>query len=216
MRRAIVVVLALSVAACELRDSQPKGQSGNDTTQSRQSSELALPANVRPTPRHSERFGAIGRVAQDAEVRAWDIDANPTGAGLPKGSGTYQRGVAVYAQQCASCHGAKGEGIAPNPKLVAAEPRDFSFAADAKLAKTIGNYWPYATTLYDYINRAMPFQAPGSLSPGDVYSVVAFLLAENGIVDKSAVIDARSLPRVRMPGRDHFVVDDRKGGAGFR
>jgi S-disulfanyl-L-cysteine oxidoreductase SoxD len=216
MRRAIVVALAFALTACELRDSQPKGQPGNDAAQSGQPVEQALPADVRPTPPHAERFGAIGRVAQDAEVRAWDIDANPTGAGLPKGSGTYQRGVTVYAQQCASCHGAKGEGIAPSPRLIGPEPRDFSFAADAKLVKTIGNYWPYATTLYDYINRAMPFQAPGSLPPGDVYSVVAFLLAENGIVDKSTVIDARSLPRVRMPGRDHFVVDDRKGGAGFR
>jgi mono/diheme cytochrome c family protein len=216
MRRAIVVALAFPLAACEMRDSQPKGQPGNDAAQSGKPVELALPADVRPTPRHAERFGAIGRVAQDAEVRAWDIDVNPTGAGLPKGSGTYQRGVTVYAQQCASCHGAKGEGIAPSPKLVAAEPRDFSFAADPNLAKTIGNYWPYATTLYDYINRAMPFQAPGSLPPSDVYSVVAFLLTENGIVDKNTVIDARSLPRVRMPGRDHFVVDDRKGGAGFR
>ena len=122
----------------------------------------------------------------------------------------------MYAQQCASCHGAKGEGIPPNPKLVGAEPRDFSFANDAKIAKTIGNYWPYATTLYDYINRAMPFATPGSLPPSDVYSVVAFLLAENGIIDKRTAIDARTLPRVRMPARDRFVTDDRRGGAGFR
>jgi len=145
------------------------------------------------------------------------IDANPSGAGLPPGRGTYARGAQVYAQQCASCHGPRGEGgIPPNPKLVGTEPRDFSFGNDPKLTKTIGNYWPYATTLYDYINRAMPFATPGSLAPAEVYAVVAYLLAENGIIAKSAVMDARSLPRVRMPARDRFIVDDRKGGPGFR
>jgi cytochrome c len=162
------------------------------------------------------RFATIGRAASPAEIRAWDIDVNPSGAGLPAGSGTYARGAQVYAQQCASCHGPAGDGVAPNPKLVGTEPRDFSFASDAKITKTIGNYWPYATTLYDYINRAMPFNAPGSLPPSDVYSVVAFLLAENGIIDKQTAMDARSLPSVKMPARDRFVVDDRKGGAGFR
>jgi mono/diheme cytochrome c family protein len=162
------------------------------------------------------RFRNIGRPAQPAEIRAWDIDANPSGAGLPAGRGNYARGAQVYAQQCASCHGAKGEGVAPNPKLVGREPRDFSFANDPKLGKTIGNYWPYATTVYDYINRAMPFATPGSLSPSDVYSVVAYLLAENGIIEKTAVMDARTLPRVRMPARDRFVPDDRQGGPVFR
>lgn len=167
-------------------------------------------------PAAQVRFRNIGRAAQPSEIRAWDIDANPSGAGLPPGRGTYARGAQVYAQQCASCHGAKGEGIAPNPKLVGPEPRDFSFANDSKIPKTIGNYWPYATTLYDYINRAMPFATPGSLPPGDVYSVVAYLLAENGIIQQSAVMDARTLPRVRMPSRDRFVIDDRQGGPGFR
>ena len=165
----------------------------------------------------TRRFRTIGRDAQPGEIRAVDIDANPSGAGLPPGRGTYARGAQVYAQQCASCHGPRGEGgIPPNPKLVGTEPRDFSFGNDPKLTKTIGNYWPYATTLYDYINRAMPFATPGSLAPAEVYAVVAYLLAENGIIAKSAVMDARSLPRVRMPARDRFIVDDRKGGPGFR
>ena len=164
----------------------------------------------------TERFQTIGRAAQPDEIRAWDIDANPSGAGLPEGEGTYARGAQVYAQQCASCHGAKGEGIAPNPKLIGPEPSDFSFANDPKLVKTIGNYWPYATTLFDYTNRAMPFATPGSLPPSDVYSVVAYLLAENGIIGKGDVMDARTLPRVKMPAHDHFVIDDRKGGPGFR
>jgi mono/diheme cytochrome c family protein len=163
------------------------------------------------------RYGAIGRDAQPDEIRAWDIDANPSGAGLPAGEGTYARGATVYAQQCAACHGPKGEGgTPPNAKLIAASTGGFTFATDPKLAKTIGNYWPYATTLYDYINRAMPFGAPGTLPASDVYSVVAYLLAENGIIEKTAVMNARTLPQVRMPARDRFVPDDRRGGAGFR
>jgi mono/diheme cytochrome c family protein len=167
-------------------------------------------------PSTQTRYG-LGRVARPAEIRSWDIDVNPNGAGLPPGRGTYLRGARVYAQQCASCHGVKGEGgTPPNVKLVGTEPREFTFAQDFKLAKTIGNYWPYATTLFDYINRAMPFNAPGSLPPDDVYGVIAFLLAENGIVPRTATMDARTLPRVRMPARDRFVADDRRGGAVFR
>jgi mono/diheme cytochrome c family protein len=165
----------------------------------------------------SRRFATIGRDAQPAEIKAWDIDANPSGAGLPAGEGTYARGTAVYVQQCATCHGPKGEGgVLPSTRLVGAEPADFSFALDPKKSKTIGNYWPYATTLYDYINRAMPFGAPGTLPPADVYSVVAYLLAENGIITKTDVMNAQTLPKVRMPARDRFIADDRKGGAGFR
>ena len=164
------------------------------------------------------RFRTIGRDARPAEIRAWDIDVNPDGDGLPTGRGTYARGVQVYAQQCASCHGPKGEGTqSPNAKLISGpEPRDFSFGRDPRQTKTIGNYWPYATTLFDYINRAMPFNTPGVLPANDVYSVVAFLLAENGIIRKTEVLDARTLPKVKMPARDRFVPDDRKGGPGFK
>ena len=159
---------------------------------------------------------ALGRAATPDEIKALDIDANPSGAGLPAGSGTYARGAEVFAKQCASCHGPKGEGAPPNPRLVGADPKDFSFGDDPKLVKTIGNYWPYATTLYDYINRAMPFATPGVLPPSDVYSVVAYLLAENGIIQHTDVMDATTLPKVKMPARDRFVRDDRQGGRGFR
>lgn len=214
MRTAARLSLVVFLSACELRGTEQ--QPARSASQPEQQARVPLPPSVRATPPHPARFGSIGRAASGTEIRAWDIDANPGGAGLPPGRGGYERGVRVYAEQCASCHGAKGEGIPPNPRLVGAEPRDFSFGRDAKLAKTVGNYWPYATTLYDYINRAMPFATPGSLPPDDVYSVVAFLLAENGIIDRTTVIDARSLPRVRMPARDRFVADDRKGGAEFR
>ncbi|MEK7401369.1 MAG: cytochrome c [Gemmatimonadota bacterium] len=165
----------------------------------------------------TKRYRSIGRDASYAEVRAWDIDANPDGAGLPTGRGTYAKGADVYAKQCAVCHGAKGEGIPPTyPKLIGAEPKNFPFGDDPKAAKTVGNYWPYATTLYDYINRAMPFPASSTLKPDEVYSVVAFLLAENGVIARDAIMNARMLPAVKMPGRAHFVLDDRKGGPGFR
>lgn len=177
---------------------------------------VARPADVRGTPAHPDRFGDIGRPATVAEVRAWDIDVNASGEGLPAGRGTADAGARIYAQQCASCHGVKGEGIAPNPRLVAVEPRDFSFAKDARLPKAIGNYWPHATTLYDYINRAMPFNAPGTLSADEVYGVVAFLLAENQIIPRTAVMDRASLPKVRMPARERFVRDDREGATAVR
>ena len=172
-------------------------------------------AQVGNSPR---RYRTIGRDARPAEIRAWDIDVNASGDGLPVGRGTYARGAQVYAQQCASCHGVKGEGTQPpNAKLISGpEPRDFSFGRDPKQTKTIGNYWPYATTLFDYVNRAMPFNTPGVLPANDVYSVVAYLLAENGIIQKTETLDARSLPRVKMPARDRFVQDDRKGGPGFK
>lgn len=103
------------------------------------------------------------------------------------------------------------------PQLIGVAHADtFAFGNDPKIPKTIGNYWPYATTLYDYIHRAMPYGAPGSLRPREVYSVVAFLLAENQVIPREAVIDAKTLPKVRMPARSRFVPDDRKGGASFR
>jgi S-disulfanyl-L-cysteine oxidoreductase SoxD len=163
------------------------------------------------------RFRTIGRVATAQEIRAWDIDANAQGVGLPPGRGTYARGATLFAERCVACHGAHGEGIPPYPRLIGREPRDsFPFGRDAKYVKTIGNYWPYATTVFDYINRAMPLTAPGSQRADDVYSLVAFLLAENDVIGRESVVDAASLPKIHMPARDRFVRDDRTGGATFR
>jgi mono/diheme cytochrome c family protein len=159
----------------------------------------------------------IGTPATPARLAALDLDVNSAGHGLPAGRGGYAAGAALYAARCASCHGAQGEGMAAYPRLVG--PRAdtaLRFAADAKLPKTPGNYWPHATTLYDYVRRAMPYDAPGSLQPDEVYALVAYLLAENGVIDRGAVMDARTLPAVRMPAHDRFVRDDRTGGATFR
>jgi len=156
------------------------------------------------------RFG-FGRPATAAEITAWDIAVRPDAKGLPPGRGTAREGASIYARRCAVCHGATGrEG--PAERLVGREPREgFPFGRDPTLVKTVGNYWPYATTLYDYINRAMPLNAPGSLAPEDVYSLVAYLLWRNEIIADTAVIDRRTLPRVVMPTKDRLVVDDRRG-----
>jgi cytochrome c len=161
------------------------------------------------------RFG-FGRQATSAEISAWYIDVRPDGAGLPPGCGTVSQGAAVYARTCAACHGRTGrEG--PADRLVGREPREgFPFGRDPRLVKTVGNYWPYATTLYDYVNRAMPLNAPGSLKPEEVYSLVAFLLWRNEIVADTVVMNAQTLPRVVMPAHDRFVVDNRQGGLEIR
>lgn len=205
--RVAIVALAIVLVGCEVREEgEPRDRA--------EAAVVPLADTGRRLPATTlSAFRSIGRTATAEEIRAWNIDANATGVGLPRGKGTYDRGAVVFAQQCAACHGPKGEGIPPNPRLVGAEPRDFSFAQDPRIPKTIGNYWPYATTLYDYINRAMPFTSPGSLPPDDVYSVVAFLLAENGIIDRRQVMDAESLPRVYMPAKNRFVPDDRAGGS---
>lgn len=173
----------------------------------------AMPSRERASG--PERYG-LGRTPSRAELAAVNIDILPDGKGLPPGSGTARAGAAVFAAKCALCHGPNGEGLGAFPKLIGREPRDsFQFGRDVKLVKTIGNYWPYSTTLFDYIRRAMPYQAPGSLSNEDVYNLVAFLLARNEIIAENAVIDAATLPRIQMPARKRFVPDNRKGGKQF-
>ena len=208
MRGSLVLVL-LAVAAC---DRGPLAE----RAKSRQRTLGAQTADVRPAPESPTRFG-VGRAAADSEVAAWDVDVSPDGAGLPQGSGSVTQGTAVYGLKCASCHGADGEGTVAGPMLVGRAPADsFRFGQDPKLVKTVGNYWPYATTLFDYVRRAMPINAPGSLTNSEVYAVVAFLLARNGVIEPTAVMDSASLAAVKMPARDKFVRDDRKGGPGFK
>ena len=183
-----------------------------------------LPPDVHVAPALPGRFD-VGRAATAAEIAALDVDVTPDGHGLPAGSGTPAQGATVFAAKCAACHGPAGEGQvgappagqAAAPKLVGRDPREgFPFGQDPKLVKTVGNYWPYATTVFDYVRRAMPITAPGTLTNNEVYAVVAFLLAQNEIIDKNAVLDSASLVAVKMPARDKFVVDDRKGGPGFK
>jgi len=158
-----------------------------------------------PTDRQEQTHGyGLGRPATDQEVRAWNIDVAPTGEGLPAGQGTAKQGAALFVARCATCHGPTGkEG--PMDRLVGGT----GTLASQHPIKTIGSYWPYATTLYDYVHRAMPFPAPQSLSPDEVYSVVAWLLYQNGIIAEDVVLDAHSLPGISMPNRQGFLPDPR-------
>ncbi|HET9425617.1 MAG TPA: cytochrome c [Gemmatimonadaceae bacterium] len=161
---------------------------------------------------------ALGQPVDSARLRLIDIDVDPSGASLPPGSGNAARGLVVYAAKCALCHGGKGEGlpaargIPAAPQLVGRDPREgFPFGRDPKLVKTVGNYWPHATTIYDYVHRAMPWTAPGTLTPDETYAVVAWLLAENEIIPRDAEMNAKTLPAVKMPAAGRFVPDDRSG-----
>lgn len=155
-------------------------------------------------PAAQAQIYGIGHAAGERDLAAWNIDVAADGAGLPKGSGSVERGRSIYAQQCAACHGTKGEGGLAD-QLVGGK----GSLATAKPVKTIGSFWPYATTVFDFINRAMPYNAPQSLSADEVYAVTAYLLYLNGIVADNAVLDAQSLPKVRMPNRDGFISDSR-------
>lgn len=154
----------------------------------------------------------FGKDATAAEIAAWDIDVTPDGHGLPPGSGTIDEGELVYAAKCAVCHGKTGvEG--PNDRLVVhSADESFPDASDANSwqHRTIGNYWPYATTLFDYIRRSMPMNIPGSLEANEVYSLTAYLLFLNHIVPAATRLDAATLAKIEMPARNRFVPDDRQ------
>lgn len=142
----------------------------------------------------------LGTEVSEAAIAAWDISIAPDGAGLPAGSGRAIEGAEIYAAKCARCHGDGGAGDPADPLVGGIG----SLASDAP-QKTVGSFWPYATTLFDYTRRAMPYDAPQSLSTDEVYAVSAYILAENGIIADDAVMDAETLPAVEMPNRDGFV-----------
>ena len=152
---------------------------------------------------HAQKFG-IGRAASEAELRGWDIDVSADGRGLPSGSGSVAQGRLVYERACAACHGAKGEGK-PADALVGGR----GTLASGRPVKTVGSFWPYATTIFDYVRRAMPYDRPQSLSDDDVYAVTAYLLFLNGIVPETAAMNAQALPKAQMPNRNGFTADPR-------
>lgn len=150
----------------------------------------------------------FGSPASAADIAKIDIDVMPDGRGAPPGQGTYAEGQKVYADTCAACHGenlskpVKGAGAAPlaggRGSLTSGKPK-----------KTVESYWPYASTLFDYTKRAMPFDAPGSMSDNDIYAVVAYILAEGKIIDKNTVMNAKTIAEVKMPNRNGFIADPR-------
>lgn len=142
----------------------------------------------------------LGVEATPEQVAGWALTIMPDGTGLPPGSGTVAEGAAIFRQKCIACHGPEGQnGI--NDRLAGGHG---TLASDQPV-RTIGSYWPYATTIFDYVRRAMPFTAPMSLSDDEVYALTAYLLSINGIIDDDTVIDAQSLPGVEMPNAGNFI-----------
>jgi cytochrome c len=142
----------------------------------------------------------LGRAAGADEIALYDISVGPDGAGLPPGGGAARQGRRIYEARCVGCHGEKGAGK-PNDRLVGGFG---TLKGEQAAVKTIGSYWPYATTVFDYVRRAMPFDAPKSLTDNEVYAVTAYLLHLNGLIGEDAVMDAETLPRIEMPNRDGF------------
>ena len=148
----------------------------------------------------------LGRSATPEEIAVWDISIGPDGAGLPPGNGTPREGEAVYVAKCLPCHGEKGAGK-PNDQLVGGLG---SLTGDQTPVKTVGSFWPFATTLFDYVRRAMPFNAPRLLRDDEVYAVCAYILELNGIIAENAVMNAQTLAKVQMPNRDGFIPFSRQ------
>jgi S-disulfanyl-L-cysteine oxidoreductase SoxD len=164
---------------------------------------LVVATSATPLAAQLPTYG-VGRPPTPEEVRAWELTIPPDGQGLPPGQGTAALGQAVFATRCAACHGATGED--PNySRLVGGQ----GTLATAQPIQTIGSFWQYATTLWSYIRRAQPFDNPGSLTADQVYAVTAYLLYRNGIIGEQEVLDATTLPQVKMPNRDGFVPDPR-------
>ena len=144
----------------------------------------------------------FGRRATPDEIKVWDIDVTPDGKGLPGGSGTVAHGRSVYDENCAACHGENGQGGIKD-RLVGGQG---TLTSEMPI-KTVGSFWPYATTLFDYIHRAMPYQAPGTLSADDTYAVAAYILNLNGIISADGRLDKDTLPKIKMPNREGFIPE---------
>jgi len=147
----------------------------------------------------------IGSHASAEEIAGWDIDIRPDGKGLPAGSGSVEDGEMMYEEQCASCHGSFGEGVGRYPVLSGGE----GTLTDERPEKTVGSYWPYASTLWDYIHRAMPFTQPQSMTDDEVYAITAYVLYLNDLVEDDFVLNADNLASIEMPNQDGFFFDDR-------
>ena len=161
---------------------------------------LTATASLAQTPSYSN----IGRSPTKEEIQAWDISVGPDGKGLPPGQGTAKDGAPIFAVKCAVCHGPNGEGAKIGPRIVGGIA-DTETLTTLKPVRTVGGYWPYATTVWDFINRAMPRGQSGTLTPTEVYALTAFILAKSNIIKEDDVLDAKTLPKVQMPNRNGFV-----------
>jgi mono/diheme cytochrome c family protein len=171
---------------------------------------LAVLFITEPKPAEADGYPVqfnFGRQATPQEIAAWDIDVRPDGKGLPKGSGSYDEGKNIYLEKCVNCHGRYLQGVRGTGGK--ALKGGIGSLASGKPKKTIGSYWPFATTLFDYARRAMPFDNPGSLTDDEVYALSAYILGENGIINNTEIMNAETLHKVMMPNRDGFVSDPR-------
>jgi S-disulfanyl-L-cysteine oxidoreductase SoxD len=146
----------------------------------------------------------LGKPLSEADIKQWDIAVLPDGTNLPAGSGTPAQGAKIYAQKCSACHGDAGKGgVAPfYPALVGGGP----LTAGIDTPKTIANYYAYATTIFDYVRRGMPYSTPRSLTDDEVYGLTAYILALNKLIGDGDMMDAKTLPQVKMPNRDNFII----------
>jgi S-disulfanyl-L-cysteine oxidoreductase SoxD len=143
----------------------------------------------------------LGKPITEAEIAPWDISIMPDGTGLPAGGGTSAQGAKLFAERCSACHGEGGKGTEFGAAMVGGPPR-----ATLDGGKTIRNYWPYATTLFDFVRRAMPYPQPNSLSNDDVYALTAYILSLNQLIGENDTMNAQTLPQVKMPNRDGFIT----------
>ena len=191
------IVLATAAISCSSRSGENVRISQSEV-EGEGSTEIVWP----------ESFG-LGRAASQNEIDSQSIAIPPSGVGLPAGDGLVLRGKVTYLQKCAACHGPTGkEG--PEDVLVATEP---IFSDGERVSKAIGNYWPYSTTVFDYLRRAMPLNAPGSLSNQEVYDLTAWLLHQNGLIAENFILNSQTLPAIQMPAKIYFTNDTRTGGA---
>jgi len=189
---------------CGQNQSDPK-QSDSVSNSSEQMTDSAAKQTLPQQSYNSGKPFSIGQPVSQDVIAGWDIDVRPDGLGLPKGSGSVEDGEELYEQKCALCHGSFGEGVKRWPKLSGGQ----GTLVEDKPEKTVGSYWPYASTLWDYINRAMPFTAPQSLEADEVYAITAYVLNLNDIVDDDFVLTQENFAAIQMPNKDGFYTDDR-------
>jgi cytochrome c len=200
------LALVLSLVAISACGSEDKTDLKADKSLANLSpTEIRIGGTPREIDTTREGYYKVGTPATPEEIAGWDIDIRPDGTGLPPGSGSAVDGEDLYQDKCASCHGVFGEGSGRWPKLAGG----FDTLNEDRPEKTVGSYWPYASTLWDYIHRAMPFTQPQSLSDDEVYALTAYVLYMNDIIDEELVLNAQNLASVEMPNKDGFFIDPR-------
>ncbi len=155
-------------------------------------------------PGLAQNSPGLGKPITESDIKQWDIAILPDGSNLPPGSGTAAQGAVIYAQKCVMCHAEGGKGGAAPGAVPLAGGAPLTNGIDTP--KTIGNYYPYATTVFDYTRRAMPFNMPRSLTDNEVYALTAYILSLNKLIGENDVMDAKTLPQVKMPNRDNFII----------